>query len=113
MSQFAFVYRSAPPASLSPQQMQERMQRWQAWFKDVEKRGHLAHYGYPLEPKGGGVVKDKNGSVTDGPYAETKDIILGFSIIEASDFEQAVALAKTHPIYEQGGMIEVRPVRKM
>src|SRR5262245_8935608 len=113
MSQFAFVYRSQPPKPISPQQMQERMQRWQAWFKDVEKRGHLATYGYPLEPKGGGVVKDKQGTVSDGPYAETKDIILGFSVIEAKDFDEASALAKTHPIFDQGGFIEVRPVRAM
>ena len=58
-------------------------QRWLAWFKDVETRGHLALYGHPREPQGGGVLTDKNGTVSDGPYAETKDIVIGFSVIEA------------------------------
>jgi hypothetical protein len=113
MSEFVYLYRRPPMAPESPQQMQERMQRWSAWFKDVEKRGHLASLGHPLAPSGGGVVRDKSGSVSDGPYAETKDIVMGFSVIEAKDFAEAVTLSKGHPIFDVGGLIEVRPILKM
>jgi hypothetical protein len=114
MSEFVYLYRrSATPPSESPQQMQERMQRWQAWFKDLEKNGHLANYGQPLEDKGGGVLRDKKGSFSDGPYAETKDIVVGFSIVTAKDLDQARALATACPVLEQGGVVEIRPVMKM
>jgi hypothetical protein len=113
MSEFIYLYRRPVQAPGTPQQMQEMMQRWQAWFKDVEARGHLANYGQPLDHKGGGVVKDKAGSFSDGPYAETKDIVMGYSVINAKDFEEAVALTKEHPIFDQGGMIEVRPLFKV
>jgi len=113
MDQFVYLYRrpTTPPAT--PQQMQEVMQRWQAWFKDLEKAGHLANYGQPLADAGGGVVKDKKGSFSDGPYAETKDVVVGYSVIAAADLDQAVKLATGCPILDRGGMVEVRAIMKM
>jgi hypothetical protein len=111
MSKFVYLYReSSTPA---PQEMQARMQKWLVWFKDLEQKGHLAVYGHPLNRTDGGVVKDSKGSLTDGPYAETKDIVIGFSVIEARDFEQAVKLATGCPLLDSGGLVEVRPVLKM
>jgi hypothetical protein len=113
MNEFVYLYRSPAAAPPSPQQMQERMQRWSAWLKDLEKKGHLAAIGQPLQPTTGAVVKDKKGTVSDGPYAETKDIVVGYSLISASSLEQAASLAAGCPIFEQGGVVEVRPVLKM
>jgi hypothetical protein len=113
MNEFVYLYRRPQRPPRTPQQMQEWMQQYQAWFKDMEASGHLAQYGQPLEPKTGRVVKDKTGSFSDGPYAETKDIVVGFSIIAAEDFDQAVALAKTCPIFDEGGMIEIRSILKL
>ena len=113
MSEFVYLYRSPQTPPGSPAQMQERMQRWSAWFKDLESKGFLSSLGHPLERSGGGVVKDKSGSLSDGPYAETKDIVVGFSIIEAKDLKQAVTLSTGCPIFEQGGIVEVRPIMKM
>ena len=45
--------------------------------------------GQPLE-KPGKVVKGKNKTVTDGPFAEAKDVVGGYTLVEASDLEQAV-----------------------
>jgi hypothetical protein len=111
MSEFIFLYREA--STPSPDEMQARMQKWLVWFKDLEQKGHLAYYGHPLDRTDGGVVRDKKGTVTDGPYAETKDIVIGFSVIEARDFEQAVKLAAECPLLESGGLVEVRPVLKL
>ena len=47
--------------------------------------------------------------ITDGPFLETKEVIAGFCIIEASDLDAALAIAKTNPICHQGGGVEVRP----
>jgi hypothetical protein len=93
--------------------MQDRMQRWMTWFKDLEKNGHITSKGQPLGNAGGGVVKDSKGNVSDGPYAETKDIVIGFTLIEAKDFDQAVKLTAGWPGFAEGGLIEIRPVQKM
>jgi len=113
MSEFVYLYRRPPMTPPSPQQMQERMQRWRAWFAELENNGHLASIGHPLVPTGGGVVRDAKGTLSDGPYAETKDIVAGYSLIEAKDFDEAVKLTQNCPIYGDGGIIEVRPVMKM
>jgi len=93
--------------------MQETMDKYLAWFRDMEARGHLVQYGQPLEPKTGRVVRDKAGNYSDGPYAETKDIVMGYSLIAAKDFDEAIALSKDHPIFEEGGVIEIRPILKL
>jgi hypothetical protein len=113
MSEFVYLYRRPTHPKGSPQQMQEMLERWRAWFKDLETKGHLANYGQPLEGTGGAVVRDAKGSFSDGPYAETKDIVMGYSMVTATDLEEAVALTKGHPIFDQGGVIEVRPILKM
>jgi hypothetical protein len=111
MSEFVYLYREA--STPAPQEMQARMQKWLTWFKDLDKNGHLANYGHPLNRTDGVVVRDKKGTVTDGPYAETKDIVIGFSVIEAKDLEQAVKLAAGCPLFESGGLVEVRPILKL
>jgi hypothetical protein len=113
MSEFVFLYRRSHPP-LTPQEKQDALARWQAWFKAMEAQGHLAQYGQPLDLRAGRVVRgDKGGTVSDGPYAETKDIVAGFSLITARDLDEAEALAKACPIFDEGGMIEIRPILKM
>jgi hypothetical protein len=51
--------------------------------------------------------------ITDGPFAEAKDVIGGFTLIKADDVAQAAELAKGCPILERGGDVEVRPVMSM
>jgi len=113
LNEFVYLFRRPTQSPGSPQQMQVLMQRWQAWFKDLEKKGHLANIGQPLEMKGGAVVTNGKGSFSDGPYVETKDIVGGYSVITAKDLEEAVALTKGHPVFEMGGMIEIRPIMKL
>jgi len=59
------------------------------------------------------VVKGNQKIVTDGPYAEAKDLVGGFSLIEAKDLAQAVEISKGCPILEIGGSVEVRPVMQI
>jgi hypothetical protein len=113
MNEFVFLWRRPQRPPRTPQQMQETMEKYLAWFKDMEARGHLAQYGQPLDYKTGRVVRDKGGNFSDGPYAETKDIVMGYSLIAATDFDEAVALTKGHPIFDEGGVIEIRPVLKL
>jgi hypothetical protein len=110
MSEFTFLFRGSDAAAQSPEQMQKSMQKWLAWFKELGDRGHIKYPGHPLE-RTGKVVKGNQKSVHDGPYAEAKDIVNGFTLIEADDLAQAVELSKGCPILEAGGSVEVRPVR--
>lgn len=110
MSEFVFLYRLAPENTPPPQEMPDRLKRWMAWMKDLEEKGHLVSAGRPLT--GGGAVV-KKGRVTDGPYAETKELVIGFTIVRAADLAEASRLAEGCPIARGGGMVEVRPVASM
>ena len=112
MSEFIFLYRNTPAARDAamgtPEQAQKSMQRWMAWMRDLEARGHLKSAGQPLD-RGGKVVRAR--AVTDGPYAEAKDVIGGFSVIIAKDLAEAAELARGCPaLGDDAGSVEVRPV---
>jgi hypothetical protein len=110
------LYRRTAEASRaamgSPEQAQRSLQKWRAWMKDLTDKGHLKDVGQPLDDAGK-VVGGAKKTVTDGPYMETKDIIGGYSLIEARDLDQAATIAAGCPILDFGGMVEVRPVRQL
>jgi len=90
--------------------MQKTMEKWVAWFKELGAKGHIKDPGHPLQGTGK-VVRGKDKIVNDGPYAEAKDIVGGYTLIEARDLDQAVEISKGCPILEVGGSVEVRPVQ--
>ncbi len=117
MSEFLFLYRNSTAARQAamgtPEQRQKSMQRWMAWMRDLERQGHLKNGGQPLEPSGK-LVRGGSKTVTDGPFVEAKDVIGGYSIVEAKDLAHAAELAKGCPALEGGdGSVEVRPVMKL
>ena len=109
MSDFAFLYRGRD-TSASAEQMQKTMEKWRAWFKELGENGHLKDIGHPLE-NSGKVIKGKMKSVIDGPFAEAKDVVGGFTLIQARDLDQAAELSLSCPILEVGGSVEVRPIQ--
>jgi hypothetical protein len=111
MSEFVYLYRGGE-TDRSPEQAQKTMQKWMTWMKELGAKGHIKDQGQPLE-RAGKLVRGKQKSVTDGPFAETKDVVGGYTLIEARDLDQAVELSKGCPIFEVDGAVEVRPVMKM
>lgn len=111
MSQFLFVYRGGMGAGASPAEMQQQMQRWMTWLKELGEKGFIKDPGQPLE-RTGKVVSGKQKLVTDGPYAE-KDLVSGFTLVQAQDLKQATELSLGCPIFAYDGSVEVRPVAKM
>ncbi len=81
------------------------------WFEEVSARGaHLD--GDRLRPaEEARTVRVRGGRVhvTDGPFAETKEVIVGYDVLECADLDEAVDLASRHPM-ARFGRIEVRPV---
>src|SRR5258708_35695950 len=88
MSEFVYLYRGGNPNG-TPQQMQAVMQKWVAWLKELGDKGHLKDPGHPLE-RTGKIVQGKGKPVTDGPFAETKDVVGGCTLVEAKDLCLAV-----------------------
>ena len=103
-------------------------QEWEA--KSVEERGAVfkeaVDYSEALRPSGfyqGGepleptrtatTVRMKGGKsvMTDGPFAETKEQLAGYTILEARDLDEALAFVARHPLVKAGFSIEVRPIR--
>lgn len=111
MSEFTYLFRGRD-ITASPEQMQKTMEKWVAWFKDLGAKGHLKEPGHPLEHTGK-VVTGKQKIVNDGPFAEAKDVVGGYIVVEAKDLLHAVELSKGCPILEAGGSVEVRPIQTM
>ncbi|TDC96138.1 YciI family protein [Actinomadura sp. 7K507] len=83
----------------------------QAWQADLERRGAEV-MGERLRPVVDATtvrVRDDETLVTDGPYAETKDVVGGVVIVECENLDEAIEIAAGHPYARQGG-VEIRPV---
>lgn len=111
MSEFLYMYRGGERPG-SPEQMEQQMQKWGAWMKQLSEKGHIKDPGHPLE-RAGKVVQGKQRTVTDGPYAEAKDLVGGYTLVEAKDLAHAAELSSGCPIFDIGGLVEVRPIMKM
>jgi len=88
------------------------MQKWVAWIKQLGENGNIKDQGRPLE-RTGKVVTGKEKTIVDGPYAEAKDVVGGYMLIEAKDLAHALEISKGCPILDVGGSVEVRPVMKV
>lgn len=81
------------------------------WVGELERRGVLQG-GERLRPSGDATtvrVREDEVLTSDGPFAETKEIVGGFNIIDCADLDEAIELAAKHPA-AQYGAVEVRPI---
>lgn len=113
MANFLYIFRGGGGMSrLSPQEMQQSMQKWGAWIQALTKTGNFKG-GDPLED-GGKVLRGKKKVVTDGPYAEAKDLVGGYLLVSATSLDEATELARGCPGLEnENGIVEVRQIRAM
>jgi len=94
--------------SLSPEEMQKVSEQWMAWFKRLTDEGK-AVAGNPLEREGK-IVSGKDRVVSDGPFAESKEAIGGYFLLDVATMDEAVAIARECPGLSYGIRVEVRPV---
>lgn len=92
---------------LSPEEIQQNLARFTAWFEQLRNDGKFKGGG-PLVYDGK-IVTDRN-VVIDGPFAESKEAIGGFLIIQADNLEQAVQIAEDCPGFKFGQTVEVRAI---
>ncbi len=108
-SQYLLLFRGTNwHRELSPQEIQEIMGRTNAWFDRLAREGK-SKAAQPLEGEGK-TISYKNGSVADGPFAESKESIGGYLLLEAASFDEAMAIARENPMIPYGLTVEVRPV---
>src|SRR5690348_8975959 len=107
MAKFLFVYRgcSDAAAQISPEEMQQNMKKWETWIGEGMQRGWMINPGDGLTGEGR-LLRSK--VVTDGPFVESKEIVGGYSIVEAETIDAAAELAKGCPGLLYGGSVEVR-----
>jgi hypothetical protein len=113
MAKFIYVFRGGAfvEKGLSASAMQEHLKLWGAWMGELAKQGHQPA-GNAVHD-GGRTIRGKKKVVTDGPYAELKDLVTGNLAVEAASLDKAVDLALGCPIYIYDGSVEVRPVQQV
>ena len=94
--------------SLSPEEMQKVSEDWMAWFRRLTEEGK-AVAGNPLEREGK-IVSGKERVVSDRPFAESKEAIGGYLLLDVETLEEAIEIARTNPALAYGASIEIRPV---
>ena len=112
MKEFMMIFRMAPMGDFqpTPEQMQESIKHWQDWIGGIAAQGkfvstnQLGFTGKTVKP---------DGVITDGPYAEIKEIVGGYIIVKANDFEDALKLVEGCPILFMGGHVEVRDIMQL
>jgi hypothetical protein len=110
MEKYMFIFIGGDPSHLSPEAQQANMGKWFAWVEKLKNEKKYAG-GEALLP-GGKTVKGLKKTVTDGPFAESKEVVGGYFVVLAKNLDEAVAMAKECPDYELGGSVEVREVMK-
>lgn len=96
---------------LSPPQMEEAMLRLNNWLGRWKDTGHLKG-GQPLADGGKVISGAKSRTIADGPFAESKEAVGGYVLLQASDLEEAMQIAGDWPLLDYDCLVEVRPVRK-
>lgn len=106
MKKYLYVFRGFDEnyEKQSPKEMQAHFQRWGEWMEKVNAQGHA------LNDYEGKVVSENGNVVTDGPFAEGKELVGGYVVVSANDFDHAVELSKDCPIFEFNYSTEIREI---
>ncbi len=108
MKEFMMLFRDTPnPSATAPSQadLQAEIKTWNDWIGGIAAQDKYVG-GEQLSYEGR-IVKANN-IVTDGPYAEIKEIIGGYIIVKAADYDEAIEIAKGCPIFDTDGNVEIR-----
>jgi hypothetical protein len=115
VTDFLLIFQNGDPNWMegkSPEEIQRSMQAWGEWFKRLEASGNLRNPGAALG-KGGAVLTRNGQSIhTDTTMSEVKELIGGYSVIQARSLAEATELAKGAPFLQNNprGQVVVRPI---
>lgn len=112
MNEFLMIFRHVPNGqnAPSPEAIQANVKQWQDWMGGLAKEGKFVS----TQRLGiNGKTINATELVSDGPYAEVKEIIGGLLIVKADTLDDALEIAKGCPILSTGGSVEVRDMISM
>ncbi len=106
MKKYLFVFRETDEnyEKQSSEEMQAHFQRWGEWMEKVQAEGH------ELNEHSGKVVSNNGKTVKDEPFGRGKELVGGYVIVPAKDFDHAVQLSMDCPIFEFNYTTEIREV---
>ncbi len=112
MSEFVLFFRMdilTKEVQPTPEQMEIYMEQWYHWTEGIAAQGKLAKGGNHLSSEG--IVIRPGNQINEGPYVKQRESVAGYIIVTATDFDDAVAMAKECPILKgEGTSVEVRKV---
>lgn len=111
MAEYLYLFRACPEGGVPPEEWEDHVARWRHWLAALKAAGTVKG-GQPLEEEGK-VLSGQPIQVTDGPYAESKEVVGGYLVVEAASEEEAVEIARGCPSLEAGGSVEVRQIHPM
>lgn len=113
MKEFLFLFRGGDSSFLegSAEAMQQHTQKWIDWMQRLAVEGKMVA-GQPLVTDGK-VISGKSKKITDGPYAEGKELIGGYVVVSAADYADAVEISKECPGLEWDGSVEIRQIQEI
>ncbi|MBS1771904.1 MAG: hypothetical protein JST82_03530 [Bacteroidetes bacterium] len=113
MKEYLLIFRSntAAYSNPNPEELAKSMEQWKNWIGGIAEQGKF-NAGQPLTQDG--KVMRSNSNITDAPFAEGKEVVNGYLLIKAADYNEACKLSAGCPIFEDaGGSIEVREINMM
>ena len=97
---------------MPPEERQKWFAKYMAWGAKAREGGYFVASNKLVDDYGK-VIRGSKAVTTDGPYSETKEVLGGYYMIEAANYDEAVRRCKDHPHLEHGGTIEVRQIEKL
>ena len=94
---------------LSTDELQQAMNKVMAWFEGLNQGGKVRG-AQPLSAQGRTISGTDGRFVVDGPFAETKETVGGYLVLQADSLEEAVEIARSMPALRYGTTVEVRPI---
>lgn len=111
-SEFLLLFRNTQLENRLPvDEMRVAMGRLNEWLGRWSERGQMKA-GQPLGNDGRVISGARQRVVADGPFAESKESVGGYVVVQAADFDEAVAIAREWPLLDYDATVEVRPVRQ-
>jgi hypothetical protein len=110
MKDYLLLYRAdfGSMPQRTPDEAAANTKKWMDWLQGIAAENKLTDNGKRLAASGR-VVRG-NDMVTNGPYAEIKESLGGYSVVKAGSYEEAVDIAKSCPVLSMGGNVEVREI---
>jgi hypothetical protein len=112
MQYIMLIYHGAEWDGISKEEKNRVHEACGAWHEEIVKSGHTKSAAALQPVSTATTIRQQDGQtmITDGPFAETKEVLGGFEILECKDLDEALAIVKRFPALRTGSTVELRPL---